>query len=37
VTAGGALFVGNGTSASSAAAAISNDMHAKGLIGAPQT
>jgi hypothetical protein len=34
VTAGGALFVGNGTSAASAAAAIFDDMHAKGLIGA---
>jgi hypothetical protein len=37
VSAGGALFVGNGTSASSAAAAIFTDMHAKGLIGAPQS
>jgi hypothetical protein len=37
VSAGGALFVGNGTSATSAAAAIFDDMHAKGLIGAPQS
>jgi hypothetical protein len=37
VSAGGALFVGNGTSASSAAAAIFDDMHAKGLVGAPQS
>jgi hypothetical protein len=35
VNAGGALFVGNGTSASNSASAIFNDMQAKGLIAAP--
>jgi hypothetical protein len=37
VSAGGTLFVGNGKSASSAAAAIFTDMQTKGLIGAPQS
>jgi hypothetical protein len=37
VSAGGALFVGNGTSAASAAASILTDMQSKGLIGAPQS
>ena len=37
VSAGGALFVGNGTSASSAVAAIFADMQSKGLIGLPKS
>jgi hypothetical protein len=36
VSARGALFVGNGTSAASAAAAIFCGMQTKGLIGSPQ-
>ncbi|MGO4871298.1 MAG: hypothetical protein ACLPGW_11915 [Roseiarcus sp.] len=37
VSAGGALFVGNGTSASNAAAAIFNDLQSKAIIPSPQS
>jgi hypothetical protein len=37
VSAGGALFFGNGTSASNAAAAIFNDLQSKAIIAEPQS